>query len=85
MGRDCDRVTERGSRIDEQKALYDRKYIWHPYASLKDPPPVMHAKSASGVEIELADGSHLVDAVSSWWCVAHGHNHPAIVEAIRRQ
>ena len=64
---------------------YDRKCIWHPYASLKGPPPVLHAKSASGVEIELADGSHLVDAVSSWWCVAHGHNHPAIVEAIRRQ
>ena len=70
-----------------QKALtlYDREHVWHPYASLKDPPPVLHAKSASGVEIELADGSRLVDAVSSWWCVAHGHNHPAIVEAICRQ
>ena len=64
---------------------YDRTRIWHPYASLKNPPPVLHAKAASGVEIELADGSRLVDAVSSWWCVAHGHNHPAIVEAIRRQ
>ena len=64
---------------------YDRGHIWHPYASIGDPPPVNFAKSASGVEIELADGSRLVDAVSSWWCVAHGHNHPAIVEAIRRQ
>ena len=64
---------------------YDRSRIWHPYASLKDPPPVRLAKSASGVEIELADGWRLVDAVSSWWCVAHGHNHPAITDAIRRQ
>lgn len=64
---------------------YDRRRIWHPYASLKNPPPVLHAKAASGVEIETADGLKLVDAVSSWWCVAHGHNHPAIVEAIRRQ
>lgn len=64
---------------------YDRAYIWHPYASLRNPPPVRVAKGASGVEIELADGRKLVDAVSSWWCVAHGHNHPAIVEAIRRQ
>ena len=64
---------------------YDRARIWHPYASLKDPPPVRLAESASGVEISLADGTKLVDAVSSWWCVAHGHNHPAIVEAIRRQ
>ena len=64
---------------------YDRAHVWHPYASLANPPPVLHAKGASGVEIELADGSRLVDAVSSWWCVAHGHNHPAIVDAIRRQ
>ena len=64
---------------------YDRSFIWHPYASLKAPPPVRLARSASGVEIELADGRRLIDAVSSWWCAAHGHNHPAIVEAIRRQ
>ena len=64
---------------------YDRARIWHPYASLKKPPPVLHAKAASGVEIETADGQKLVDAVSSWWCVAHGHNHPAIVETIRSQ
>lgn len=64
---------------------YDRRYIWHPYASLKDPPPVRLVKSAALTELELADGSHLTDAVSSWWCVAHGHNHPKIVEAIRRQ
>ena len=61
---------------------YDRRHVWHPYASIGNPPPVNFASSASGVEIELADGSRLVDAVSSWWCVAHGHNHPAIVEAI---
>lgn len=64
---------------------YDRTHVWHPYASLAHPPPVLFAKRASGVEIELDDGQRLVDAVSSWWCVAHGHNHPAIVEAIRRQ
>ena len=64
---------------------YDRAYIWHPYASLKYPPPVRLAKAAQGVEITLEDGRRLIDAVSSWWCVAHGHNHPAIIEAIRRQ
>ena len=64
---------------------FDRTHVWHPYASLKDPPPVRLARAAQGVEIELADGRRLIDAVSSWWCVAHGHNHPAIVAAIRRQ
>ena len=64
---------------------FDRCHIWHPYASIGDPPPVRLVKSARGTELTLADGSTLTDAVSSWWCVAHGHNHPAIVEAIRRQ
>lgn len=64
---------------------YDKAFIWHPYASLKNPPPVREVRSASGVNLTLANGQTLIDAVSSWWCVAHGHNHPAIVEAIRRQ
>ncbi|MGN0854911.1 MAG: adenosylmethionine--8-amino-7-oxononanoate transaminase [Kiritimatiellia bacterium] len=64
---------------------YDRACIWHPYASLKDPPPVRLVKSADGVNLVLDNGRTLIDAVSSWWCVAHGHNHPAIVEAIRTQ
>ena len=64
---------------------YDRSFIWHPYASLKNPPPVRLVKSASGVHLTLDSGKKLIDAVSSWWCVAHGHNHPAIVEAIRSQ
>ena len=64
---------------------FDRRHIWHPYASIANPPPVRLVKSARGTELTLADGRTLTDAVSSWWCVAHGHNHPAIVEAIRRQ
>lgn len=64
---------------------FDRRHIWHPYASLANPPPVRLVKSASGTELELCDGRTLTDAVSSWWCVAHGHRHPAIVDAIRRQ
>ncbi len=46
----------------------------------------MHlAVAAQGTKIRLEDGTELIDAVSSWWCVAHGHNHPAIVAAIREQ
>ena len=47
---------------------YDRIHIWHPYASLGNPPPVQFAKAASGVEIELMDGRRLVDAVSIGGC-----------------
>ena len=65
---------------------YDRARVWHPYAPLgPDAPRVRMADRSEGLEIVLDDGRRLIDAVSSWWCVAHGHRHPAIVEAMRRQ
>ena len=65
---------------------YDKLHIWHPYAPLgPNAPCVRMADRADGLEIVLDDGRRLIDAVSSWWCVAHGHRHPAIVEAMRRQ
>lgn len=69
----------------EEKTRIDQQHVWHPYASIALPPPVNLAVSAQGTKIRLVDGSELIDAVSSWWCVAHGHNHPVIVEAIREQ
>lgn len=64
---------------------FDAEHLWHPYAALKNTPARFLAKSAQGTRIETADGLNLIDAVSSWWCVAHGHNCPEITEAIRKQ
>lgn len=64
---------------------YDRRNVWHPYASLSNPPRARRAVRTHGVYIETADGKTLIDGVSSWWCAAHGHSHPAIVEAMRKQ
>jgi adenosylmethionine-8-amino-7-oxononanoate aminotransferase len=69
----------------EEQLLFERQQVWHPYASIVSPPPVNLAVSAQGTTIRLSDGTALIDAVSSWWCVAHGHNHPAIVSAIQEQ
>ena len=66
-------------------AALDGKLLWHPYASTRTPYPANIVRSASGTRIRLDDGTELVDAVSSWWCACHGHNHPRIVEAVRRQ
>ncbi len=66
-------------------AALDRRHLWHPYASIGNPPPVQFAEKSHGTRIRLDDGTELLDAVSSWWCTAHGHSHPAIMEAIRRQ
>ena len=53
---------------------FDRKHLWHPYASMTNPPPVNFAVSAQGTRIKLASGQELLDSISSWWCVCHGHS-----------
>jgi adenosylmethionine-8-amino-7-oxononanoate aminotransferase len=40
---------------------------------------------AEGVRLHLADGRILLDAISSWWCVIHGYNHPDLNAALCAQ
>jgi len=40
---------------------------------------------AEGVHLHLDDGSKLIDAMSSWWCVIHGYNQPDINQAVKEQ
>ncbi|MFT6077374.1 MAG: adenosylmethionine-8-amino-7-oxononanoate aminotransferase [Myxococcota bacterium] len=61
------------------------KNIWLPYTQMKIAPEQLEVESADGVRIKLKDGRELIDAISSWWSVAHGYNHPKIVEAITSQ
>jgi adenosylmethionine-8-amino-7-oxononanoate aminotransferase len=63
----------------------DRAHVWHPYSTVVDPPPVFAVSRADGVRIELADGTRLIDGMSSWWSVIHGYNHPALNAAIHAQ
>lgn len=63
----------------------DRANIWHPYASAINPPPVLGASASDGACIVLDDGTRLIDGISSWWCAAHGHGNPAVVQAIQAQ
>jgi adenosylmethionine---8-amino-7-oxononanoate aminotransferase len=63
----------------------DRAHVWHPYASVIDPPPVYPVASASGVRLTLADGRVLIDGMSSWWAAIHGYAHPVLDAAVRDQ
>ncbi|GHV13895.1 adenosylmethionine-8-amino-7-oxononanoate aminotransferase [Fibrobacterales bacterium] len=48
-------------------------------------PPPLNIKSAQGVKLKTENGRELIDAISSWWCVIHGYNHPKINAAIDKQ
>lgn len=65
----------------------DLKYIWHPYTQMKDCetiPPIL-IERAEGIKLYDNKGNFYYDTISSWWCNIHGHNHPKIKEAIKRQ
>lgn len=49
------------------------------------PAPYLQSGLGQGALLKLADGRELIDGMSSWWCVIHGYNHPAITEAAHRQ
>ena len=64
---------------------FDKKHIWHPYASMQNPLHVELIKSASGVYLELENGEKIIDGMSSWWSAIHGYNVPQLNEAITNQ
>lgn len=64
----------------------DLHHIWHPCSQMKDfetvPPLIVNKAKGSFL---YTDKGPLIDANSSWWCKSLGHQHPAVIEAIKKQ
>ena len=63
----------------------DARVIWHPYTQHGIEAAPLPVVRANGAWLELADGTRLLDGISSWWATLHGHSHPALVAAISEQ
>ena len=64
---------------------FDQQHIWHPYAKMPADIPAIGVAKTQGSIITLADGTELVDGMSSWWATLHGYNHPEIQKAMHEQ
>ena len=61
----------------------DRASVWHPYTSLAEPDDPHVVVGAQDEFLELAGGRRLVDGISSWWTILHGHRHAPLMAALR--
>lgn len=66
--------------------------IWHPYTQHAIAPESIHVDRAAGAYLFAHDVSdtpkherRIIDAISSWWVITHGHCHPDIVHAVQQQ
>jgi adenosylmethionine-8-amino-7-oxononanoate aminotransferase len=59
--------------------------VWHPFTQHALTPDFPSIAKGEGAWLQTADGKRILDAISSWWVITHGHRHPAIVAAIHRQ
>jgi adenosylmethionine-8-amino-7-oxononanoate aminotransferase len=75
-------------RATEDLIHADRRHLWHPFTQQQgwaaDEPPLV-IDHADGTNLYDTDGNAYIDGVSSLWCNVHGHRHPAIDDAVRRQ
>jgi adenosylmethionine-8-amino-7-oxononanoate aminotransferase len=68
-------------------AKLDHQYVWHPFTQMRDwlkREPIILVEG-KGALLWDVNGRSYLDANSSIWTNLHGHNHPRINAAIRRQ
>ena len=68
----------------EQLRQWDRTAVWHAFTQMAEYDPLIFTSGRGAVLVD-DEGHELIDGVSSLWCNVHGHQHPALDEAIEQQ
>lgn len=63
---------------------WDKAHLWHAFTQMAEYEPFL-IERAHGCTLIDCEGREYLDGVSSLWCNVHGHRHPNIDAAIRRQ
>jgi len=71
----------------DRLADWDRKYLWHPFTQMQeweqDKPLII--ERGTGSYLIDTKGRKYLDGTSSIWVNLHGHRHPALDQAIKKQ
>ncbi len=67
-----------------QLEAWDREHVWHAFTQMAEHVPFL-IREAHGRTLVDMQGREYLDGVSSLWCNIHGHRHPRLDAAIRRQ
>ncbi|MDW8305489.1 MAG: adenosylmethionine--8-amino-7-oxononanoate transaminase [Leptospiraceae bacterium] len=59
--------------------------LWHPFTRYEADKNFPMVKKARGSLLYLADGRVLIDFVSSWWTILHGHGQRRLIRAVENQ
>jgi len=65
----------------------DKQYLWHPFTQMKDwlENDQLIIERGDGVYLFDTKGNKYIDGVSSLWVNVHGHCHPKLNQAIKKQ
>src|SRR6266516_2980007 len=67
----------------------DKRFVWHPFTDMREWCAPEHERlvlvEGRGALLRDSNGREYIDGNSSIWTNIHGHNHPHINAAIRRQ
>lgn len=71
----------------DKLADWDRKYLWHPFTQMQEweqEEPLIIERGKASYLIDIK-GRKYLDGTSSIWVNLHGHRHPALDQAIKKQ